>query len=70
MSDDPYERLARELIPTGRFGGPAPTAPGPTAPSLAALHVAELEAALDAHDADLRAARTQRRHLTPVLDAA
>lgn len=49
--------LAAEELPTGLFGGPRP-APACTAPvdPCAAQHVADLLAALDAHDADLRRA--------------
>lgn len=53
--------LAEEL-PTGLFGGPRPAVRADIDPC-AAEHVADLLAALDAHDADVR-----RTHLRVVAD--
>jgi hypothetical protein len=49
--------LAAEELPTGLFGGPRPAPAYPAAiDPCAAEHVADLLAALDVHDADLRRA--------------
>lgn len=59
-----------EALPTGAFGGPRPAPPAEERPAdpRAAEHVAELLAALDAHDADLR--RRHRLRLVTDEDAA
>lgn len=59
------EALLAEELPTGLFGGPPPALPYTAAVDpRAAEHVAELKAALDAHDAYVR-----RGHLRLVVDA-
>lgn len=75
----PNERLWREELPTGRFGGPPPPATARTSPMLAAQHRADLEQAIStwsysshvqraAEERPAAPAPTRRRHLTVVPD--
>ncbi|MEC3993973.1 hypothetical protein VSR01_10630 [Actinacidiphila sp. DG2A-62] len=66
MTREEQAAVLAEELPTGLFGGGRPTPAYPPVPAdpRAAEHRADLLAALDAHDADLR-----RAHLRLVVDA-